>query len=278
MRPTQGYYYNDDREGEESVYNLIEKPVEVSQKSTMYRSKYPSDTPPTSSTFCLKNTSKPSVANVSGQFVHPDFHGSEHTIKKECATMGRNTKPHIEPDNYLRKTEKNMPVPQKFNRGDEEQRKPGVPTRHEKPIMGLITDKNFIVSNAVENILSQPKKTQNSDPNWLKKPEFGKTPLYLSKIRQEIMDEYQYIQEMQDHQQNRGNKEVKVLSETDKETLIEQLKEKWATLNKKYQGISFSMPSDKVHVQRKEALEAEMDRIEHDIQRLTKRQILVVDE
>ena len=40
----------------------------------------------------------------------------------------------------------------KFERGAE--RKPAVPKRDEKPIHGLVSDKNFIVANAVENILA----------------------------------------------------------------------------------------------------------------------------
>ena len=36
----------------------------------------------------------------------------------------------------------------------EGQKKEKVPTRNEKPILGLKSNKNFIVSNAVENILS----------------------------------------------------------------------------------------------------------------------------
>ncbi|KAL0476842.1 enkurin [Acrasis kona] len=272
------YYYNNDGDSEESVYNLIEKPVTHTEKTTMYRSKYPSDTPPTSSTFGLKNTSKPGVANLAGQFIHPDFDGGGHTIQKECATMGRTTKHHINPMNYTKKSEKSMPQPQRFTYSDEEIRKPKVPLRNDKPIMGLTTDKNFIVSNAVENILSQPKSLQKGEPNWLAKSEFGKSPAYLSKIKQEIMDEYEYIQEMQDHQHNRGNKEMRALSDKDRDALIEQLKDKWATLQKKYQGISFSMPTDKVHVQRKEALEAEMDKIEKDIEKLSRRHIFVVDE
>ena len=40
----------------------------------------------------------------------------------------------------------------KFNRGSE--KKPAVPKRDEKPIHGLVSDKNFIVANAVENILA----------------------------------------------------------------------------------------------------------------------------
>jgi hypothetical protein len=33
-------------------------------------------------------------------------------------------------------------------------KKPSVPKRDEKPIQGLVSDKNFIVANAVENILA----------------------------------------------------------------------------------------------------------------------------
>ena len=40
----------------------------------------------------------------------------------------------------------------KFNR--DAQKKPAVPKKDEKPIFGLVSDKNFIVANAVENILA----------------------------------------------------------------------------------------------------------------------------
>ena len=33
-------------------------------------------------------------------------------------------------------------------------KKPPVPKKDEKPIQGLVSDKNFIVANAVENILA----------------------------------------------------------------------------------------------------------------------------
>lgn len=36
-------------------------------------------------------------------------------------------------------------------------KKPNVPKRDEKPVMGIVSNKNYIVSNAVENILSAPK-------------------------------------------------------------------------------------------------------------------------
>jgi hypothetical protein len=42
----------------------------------------------------------------------------------------------------------------KTNRRESETRKPSIPKKDEKPIMGLVSDKNFIVANAVENILA----------------------------------------------------------------------------------------------------------------------------
>lgn len=40
----------------------------------------------------------------------------------------------------------------KFDRGVT--KKPAIPGKDEKPIHGLVSDKNFIVANAVENILA----------------------------------------------------------------------------------------------------------------------------
>lgn len=57
------------------------------------------------------------------------------------------------------------------------------------------SNKNFIISNAVENILSAPKVIQQ-DPNWLQKKEFGKVPDYLTKIKGNIDTEYKMIQNL----------------------------------------------------------------------------------
>lgn len=43
--------------------------------------------------------------------------------------------------------------PPKFTYHDEQRRAP-VPKKDEKPIQGLVSDKNYIVANAVENILA----------------------------------------------------------------------------------------------------------------------------
>ena len=58
-------------------------------------------------------------------------------------------------------------------------KKVAVPLRGEKPIMGLVSDKNFIVSNAVENILAAPNLPSNKNKDYLKKKNYGKVPKYL---------------------------------------------------------------------------------------------------
>ena len=83
----------------------------------------------------------------------------------------------------------------KFERG--QPKKEPIPKREEKPIMGLVSDKNFIVSNAVENILAAPVLPKNNDKDYLKKRNYGKVPKYLQKIKTEIEDEYQLVREMQ---------------------------------------------------------------------------------
>jgi len=77
-----------------------------------------------------------------------------------------------------------------------------VPKKDEKPIHGLVSDKNFIVANAVENILAAPKLPTSKDKDFLKKKNYGKVPKYVSKIKAEIEDEYNLVREMQIEEQN----------------------------------------------------------------------------
>jgi hypothetical protein len=55
--------------------------------------------------------------------------------------------------------------------------------------MGLKSNKNFIVTNAVENILAAPKILPE-EKSWITKKDFGKTPDYLVRIKDHISSEY----------------------------------------------------------------------------------------
>lgn len=54
-------------------------------------------------------------------------------------------------------------------------KKPPVPTVNEKPVQGLRSNKNFIISNAIENILSTSKQ-RPQETDWTKKKDYGTTP------------------------------------------------------------------------------------------------------
>ncbi|KAL9654316.1 hypothetical protein ABK040_010347 [Willaertia magna] len=272
---------------EESVYNLIERPVEMKEKGAMYRSKYPGTTPPSYSTLCLQNTSKP-IANAGGQFIDPDDIGP-HKRKKPTATMGKPVKHDVKSDSFLKRNQgqysdvlktMNTSIPKKYTRTMPEgvEKRTPVPKKDDKPVMGLISKKNYVISNAVDNILSAPKKVKPVEPLWTQKAEYGKVPDYLQKIKQEIQDEYEYIQQLQEQQQQRGNKAMRKLTEDEKEELLNGLKERWNELHDKYQSFSFTMPNDKVHIQRKEDVEQAMDQVERDIIKLSKQNIYVYDD
>lgn len=72
-------------EFEESIYNLIPKEAYVPPKQPRHKSKHDPRTQPTSSTFALRTTSKPNVANLAGSVVEQ---GGSHTQKAASATIG----------------------------------------------------------------------------------------------------------------------------------------------------------------------------------------------
>jgi hypothetical protein len=116
--------------------------------------------------------------------------------------------------------------------------------------MGLVSDKNYIVANAVENILAgklfiyfafcltqlsiAPKLPVNRDKDYLKKKAYGKTPGYLQKIKKEIEDEYQLVREMQIEEENEREKQKFLLPDSERKELIDALKKKWEIVHKEY--------------------------------------------
>ena len=64
------------------------------------------------------------------------------------------------PTNYLTKHSKEPKLPQKTNfmYSDGDKSKPAVPKHNEKPLMGIKSNKDFVKTNAVENIMSVPKR------------------------------------------------------------------------------------------------------------------------
>jgi hypothetical protein len=156
------------------------------------------------------------------------------------------------------------------------EKKCAVPKMDEKPIQGLVSDKNFIVANAVENILAAPKLPGNKESDMLKKKNYGKTPKYLTNIKNEIEDEYNLVREMQIEEQAEEDRRKYLMPDEERKELIAALKKKWEVLHIEYQKESHYRKLDTMgKASRKINLEKEMEQIEKDIRKLTKNYIFI---
>ncbi|CAJ1332109.1 unnamed protein product, partial [Effrenium voratum] len=155
----------------------------------------------------------------------------------------------------------------------------GPPQATEKPVMNLVTSKNFIVANAVEVILAAPKKVPETTKDYLKKEDYGKTPKYLQHIKQDIDAEYNYIRALQEQQAQAEAERVRPLAEDERQDLLEGLKAKWEQVNTAFQAGTHVTNLDTMgKLKRKEKHEAELSQLEKDIEKLSKRSILVNSE
>lgn len=150
-------------------------------------------------------------------------------------------------------------------------KKPAVPSRRKQPTLGLKSDKNFIVANAVEVIVASNKfakalNRNQEQPRYVNKADFGKRPEYLTRVKEDMDMEREMLQEYLDdvalaRAQGRATES---LPEADREALVKQLKRKWGNINKQYQrtcGGAESASKNRI----KERLEKELKAIEGDI-------------
>eukprot|EP00794_Sanderia_malayensis_P003882 gene3882-4426_t len=244
-------------EEEESIYNLIPKVTEKPPKPAMHVSKFSS--PAKKELNANKNASK---------------------------TMGPAKVPLNDPSRFMRKHEKEPKLPDKtaFSYSDSDRRKVPVPSHAEKPVMGLKSNKNFITTNAVENIMSIPKKaavnyadTRNGSthaldpsglaPKYVRKKDYGKTPSYLTKRKEEVEQAQREYDEYVKESFRRGAMES--LSDEERHSIIQGLKKNWEEIHHLYQGLSV-VTDTAPKKNRKERMEAEMNQLERDIELLEK--------
>lgn len=167
------------------------------------------------------------------------------------------------------------PIPASFKYPVDD-RKPSVPRKEEKPVMGITTSKNFITANAVEAILQVPQGVGEVQPDYLKKADYGKSPAYLEQVKEEIRRENEmidaYVAEMGRQQDPAGfaeGEQLEPFSEDERRDLVRSLKRKWDATNAKYQRMCHMTKLDTVgKVKRKEALEEELSTLEKDLEKL----------
>ena len=134
----------------ENISNWVQDEPEAVQRPPRYNSKYGRGVAPTASTFGLQGSTRVPGANRG-------LGTSESLLVKKERSLGP-AAPHMSnAGDFLRKggkDEVSQEMPPQFVRPLVRPKKPTVPSRAEKPVMGLQTTKNFLVANAVENILA----------------------------------------------------------------------------------------------------------------------------
>mmetsp|Transcript_24973 Transcript_24973/g.63003 ORF Transcript_24973/g.63003 Transcript_24973/m.63003 type:complete len:291 (-) Transcript_24973:205-1077(-) len=226
---------------EESVYSLIPEPYMPPPKKPLYRS------------------------NFNEAPAHP---------KKPAATFGQ---PHTNVDakQFLKKGQSAVPtlrnpVAVGVTRRNTAPMKAGVPNRNDKPVMGLVSQKNFVTANAVDNILAVPPPRPAGEVNYLEKEDYGQVPTYLDGVKKQIHDEYELIRMIEEEANKEELEHVEMLSEQERKGLLDGLKQTWEMINREYQGLSFTLDTESKK-KRKEECEQKLTQIEKDIGFLSKK-------
>lgn len=86
-----------------------------------------------------------------------------------------------------------------------------------------------------------PRNIDRSEPNYLKKEDYGKVPAYLSQVKEEIRRENEMIEtyiKRQDRPASDEREGFAVLTDAERIELIDALKAKWDAIHANYQKIT----------------------------------------
>jgi hypothetical protein len=194
------------------------------------------------------------------------------------------------PNEFLKKSSKALPPVAATTKKREGTRKPPVPTRNEQNDPAAPTEKDFIKTNAIENITSVPRKpkaqycdtntghkndllTSGLVPRFTLKTDFGKVPEYLSSRKSEV----QYAQERYDQYvaEEMRSRALEQIDDKSRQELLTGLKAKWEDLHQKFQGLSV-VTDTAPKKNRKERMEAQMSQLERDIDLLERHSTIYV--
>jgi len=148
-----------------------------------------------------------------------------------------------------------------------------------------------IQENAIRNIYSIPKLpkkiyvdsvygnkndllTSGLVPRYINKENYGKTPSYINKRKEQIEETEKQYHEYVLHQQKQ--EALYKISEKEHSEMLNSLKKQWDVLHHDYQGLSVvtdTAPKKNI----KENLENAMSQIERDIEKLERHDVVYVD-
>lgn len=257
----------------ENITNWVQEPPAPVQKPPKHVSMHDPKVPPVGSTFGLEGTTRLNGANLGDD-------GRNVAVRKSNNFgPGKNHKANSSA--YLRKSSTGVGdgKPTKFLRPEVVPRKPAVPLRADKPVMGLQTTKNFLVANAVENILAVPKQVDNEEPRYVQKKDYGKVPEYLGQVKAAIEEEKALLEEYMQEEKQEDEETFEILGQQERQMLIHKLKCKWGAVNKEYQKMAHIVKLDTMNkLRRKEHFEKQLEELEKHIYKLESASHIVINE
>lgn len=157
--------------------------------------------------------------------------------------------------------------------------KAAVPKRSDQPKLLQPTQKNFVVSNAVENILAVRGPRPTEAKRFRDKANFGSVPTYIQSFKNEhAKKQTQRIEEERTEAQKALVDRPEFDMEDDERAqLVHGLKIRWERTNKRYQLMAHHEELDTVGKRSmKETCEAELSEIESSIDKLERGPVRVV--
>ncbi|KAI5077133.1 hypothetical protein GOP47_0006957 [Adiantum capillus-veneris] len=236
------------RDNVESVYNLIPPPPSSTDRKHVYpKSKYNKE----SDTFMTCAKSRRSRAT----FGHPNGSLNPRTNEYLRKYSWRNLSPFV-----IRTPKVHIKPPIPLERAR---------LRHRRV--------DFINNNGYDMVYSYPSKTPTCVWHYVDKNDYGKVPEYLVKFNEDLKEKQTKAREDGPKQQGIGTQpNTRRLEEWEKKELIEGLKKKWQQVNTTYQKTTVTLDTWAKKA-RKERFEDQLMEIERDIQTLSRRVVLVVD-
>lgn len=118
------------------------------------------------------------------------------------------------------------------------------------------------------------------EPNYLLKEDYGKVPDYLKLVKEEVRRENEMIDRYVRERMGEVEATPEVferMTEDERMDLLDGLKEKWDFCNRKYQKITHHVNLDTLgQLYRKEAMEAQLKRIEGYINKLERASTVLI--
>eukprot|EP00051_Salpingoeca_urceolata_P005669 m.75685 g.75685 ORF g.75685 m.75685 type:complete len:232 (+) comp14489_c0_seq1:212-907(+) len=144
-----------------------------------------------------------------------------------------------------------------------------------QPVMGLKSNKNFVHTNAVENITAVPKKRSTSAKKFTQKEDFGRVPDYLRQRKQEEQSRFEATQkQIQEMQADTGMYRI---PDQERVELLSGMKKNFETLRREYLNLPVLVdtPNKK---SKKLRLEEQLAVLESDIDKLERHSVIYVSE